>query len=251
MPPTRQAKKHTSVPTGPLVATAEPPHASSGPSQENRAKTAGRPKGKGKGTAKAKLIAEYQWHPSVDYSSLNDQERQSRTILDLYTIFSLGGRNGLTVHNVRQMAKELDMPELTNSSPTTIRNAIERWNVILQSLSTNSRRCDTIGCKRPAAWGHWTEDPMTCERHKQEGMILLVPGRVLKLDDSPDGKYLMTDPLFSHIFPQDAGEAFDYSSWPELFDVNSLTELDELLQSISSPTPEETRLSHEVDTLVS
>lgn len=254
MPPIRNSKKHTIVPSGPLAAAAEVVNSSnendSKPAKKIRTEkvTIKKPKKqqapapakvKVKAKANVKPINDYEWHPSVDYTSLNDQERQSRTILDLYTIFSVGGRHGLSVHNVRQMANELDMQELANSSPTTIRNAIERWSVLLQSGANNGRRCDHIGCKKPAAWGHWNEDPMACGQHKMDEMILLVPGRVVKMDDTPDSKYLMTDPLFSHVLPLNEPVLDTSNWWPELFELTSANELDDLLKSMSSSTPEQ------------
>lgn len=168
-----------------------------------RDERSGKDKKKGTRTAKGtgKVAPDYVWHPSVDYAPLGNIERQSRAFLDLFTIFTLGKRDGISLCEVQQMAAELDMKELANLSLTTMRNTIQRWNTLVISTTNDGRRCDHIGCKNPASFGHWTEDPMTCDRHKKEDMIQLVHGRLVQLLPGSNPTYLMTDPLFSRLFP--------------------------------------------------
>ncbi len=182
--------------------------------------------GKGKGKEKGNVVDAYAWHPTVDYSPLLEQERQSRMILNLFTIFSLGSRNGLTVHNVRQMANELDMQDLALASPITVRNAIQRWNSTICAATNSGRMCDQVSCKQPALWGHLMEDPLTCERHKLEGMMLLVPGRLVQMESGLNGKYFMTDPLFSRLFHPQAPASYANitADWSRLFPEESASD---------------------------
>ncbi len=232
MPPVRKDKKSHSTPNAPVPSPVER-KARKVKKRQSEKQTDQVPLLEPKETVDE--TADYPWHPDVDYTPLIEPERQNRVILNLYTIFSLGSRNGLSVYNVRQMAQELGMNELAMLSPVKIRNAIGRWNTTIYMASNDGKICDHLKCKQPAVWGQFMGDPTNCERHKQEGTMLLVPGRLIPLTSGLHGKYFMTEPLFSRIFSPSFSEnpsnSVDTMLWDTFF-AAAADDLDEMLAGL-------------------
>lgn len=142
------------------------------------------------------------------------------------------------------MAHELDMKELAESSTLTIRNAIKRWNELVQAETLGHRLCDQVSCKHLATYGNWLEDPLLCEAHRTENMILLVPGRLTQIEEGLHGKYFLSEPLFSRLFPTDTTgfsgndstyntvATTDAATWKEIFHSGSEDDLDSILRQL-------------------
>lgn len=152
---------------------------------------------KAKGKRKSSLpTGEYNWRPEVDYSTLSAKEKQSRSYMDLFTIFALAEAEEdsacLTVEEIHEAAEKLGMSDLAGITIPTLRNTIQRWNDLVVSEWNGGKRCDVIGCKRPAAWGFWAEDPIVCEAHRHDDAIPLVEGRLVRVMEEDHRGYRLT-----------------------------------------------------------
>ena len=129
----------------------------------------------------------YRWHPAVNYNHLSDRERGLKACLDLYSIFSLYGRDGLTCDEIYDYAHRMKITGYAGITKSYIvRNNMYRWNDAALMHMNGNRLCSTTEthCKKPACWGDTdTEPPTHCTRHKLDNMTKMYEERLICQSD--------------------------------------------------------------------